>query len=302
MDSKQNIPLLSVIIVNWNTKHLLAQCIRSVNDNLHDLNTETFVVDNASSDGSNQMVRDDFPWVFLIENQENFGFAKANNQAIQLSQGKYILLLNSDAFLTPNAIQKMINVMESDKFIGITGAHLIYPDGRSQVSYRHLPNYWTEIYSLIGLDKLSKPKINHRKCLEIGSVIGACMLIRKSLLDQIGLLDETFFMFNEEVDLCFRCHKAGKKVVYIDSAIVVHVEGGSTGQTVQRIIRLYSGKLHYFDKHFGPNAEKRLKHIMLITTKLKSVIYRFLKYLSLGHIRKDEFWYAVSNELMSTLK
>jgi len=302
MNSTPIAPDLSVIIINWNTRQLLSQCLQSVVDNLHDLMIESFVVDNGSTDNSVEMVRKEFPEVTLIENRENLGFAKANNQAIQLSHGRYILLLNSDAFLTPNAIQSMLNVMESDLSAGIAGAHLVYPDGRSQVSHRPLPNYWTEINSLFGLDKMSIRKINHRKYDEIGSVIGACMLIRKSLLDQIGLLDEAFFMFNEEVDLCNRCHKVGSKVVYLDSAIVVHVEGGSTGQTVQRVIRLYSGKLHYFNKHFGANSELRLKRIMIIATNLKIVIYRFLKYLSLGHIRKDEFWYAVSNELMSTLK
>ena len=302
MNSTSISPVLSVIIVNWNTRKLLSQCLRAVIDNLHGLDIESFVVDNGSTDNSVDIIRKEFPDAMLIENLENLGFAKANNQAIKLSHGVYILLLNSDAFLTPNAVQKMIDVMESDKSIGITGAHLIYPDGRSQVSHRPLPNYWTEIISLFSLDKLSIPRVNHKEFEVTGSVIGACMLIRKSLLDQIGLLDETFFMFNEEVDLCNRCHKAGSKVAYINSAIVVHVEGGSTGQTVQRVIRLYSGKLHYFDKHFGPNAEHRLKHIMLITTKLKCVIFRLLKYLSLGHISKDEFWYAVSNELMSTLE
>jgi GT2 family glycosyltransferase len=297
MDFAQISKDLSVIIINWNTRQMLAQCLRSVKDNLNDLSIETFVVDNGSTDGSAELVRTEFPEVTLIENRENLGFAKANNQAIRLSQGRYILLFNSDAFLTPNAIQRMINVMEFDLSIGIAGAHLVYPDGRSQVSHGPLPTYWSEVGSLFGLDKLQKEKVNHRVIEETGTVSGACMLVRKTLLDQIGLLDEAFFMFSEEVDLCNRCHKVGAKVVYVESATVIHTHAGSTGQTVQRIMRLYSGKLLYFYKHFGPNIEKRLKRMMLIASMLKGLIYRMIRVISLGRIRKDEFWRAVSKEL-----
>lgn len=281
---------------------MLAQCLRSVKENVQDLKIEMLVVDNGSKDGSTDMLRKDFPEVILIENQENAGFAKASNQAIRLSQGTYILLLNSDAYLQPNSIQKMVHVMEADRSIGIAGASLVYPDGRSQASYGPLPTYWTEVCSLFGLDKLSKVKVKNQEYVETGMVSGACMLIRRALLDQIGLLDEAFFMFNEEVDLCYRCHKVDAKVVSVQSATVVHVEGGSTGQTVQRIMHLYSGKLLYFDKHFGLNAERRLKHVIVIATKLKMLFYRMLRVTSLGRIHKDDFWWAVSKELTTLSK
>jgi hypothetical protein len=258
---------------------------------------EVLVVDNGSIDGSVEMTSQRFPDVRLIENRENLGFAKANNQAIRLCRGRFILLLNSDALLLANTVQKMIDVMISDSSIGIAGAQLICPDGRSQVSHRPLPNYWTEVYSLFGLDKLFKPKQNQQEYEETGAVSGACMLIRKTLLDQIGLLDEAFFMFNEEVDLCNRCHNAGLKVVSVYSATAIHAEGGSTGQTVQRVVRLYSGKLHYFYKYFGPSAEQRLKRVMWFSAMVKSIIYRMIRVISFGRIRKDDFWWAVSKEL-----
>jgi len=293
---------LSIIIVNWNTKLMLAHCLRSVKDNLQDLQIETLVVDNGSTDGSTGMLRKDFPEVFLIENRENAGFAKASNQAIRLSQGTYILLLNSDAILQPDSVQKMIHVMGADRSIGIVGAGLVYPDGRSQASHGPLPNFWIEVRGLFGLDKLHSEKVDHQVYKETGWVSGACMLIRRSLLDQIGLLDEAFFMFNEEIDLCYRSHKVGTKVVYVQSAIVIHSEGGSTGQSVQRIMRLYSGKLLYFYKHFGPNAERRLKRMMVIATISKGLIYRMLRLLSLGSIHKDDFWWTVSKELNTLSK
>jgi GT2 family glycosyltransferase len=298
MNSAPIPPDLSIIIVNWNTRQLLSQCLRSMIDNLHGMSIESFVVDNGSTDNSVEMVRIEFPEVTLIENHENLGFARANNQAIQHSQGRYILLLNSDAFLSPNAIQKMIQLMEADVSIGIAGACLVYPDRGYQKAHGPLPNYCSEVCSLFGLDKLYKAKVNSQECQETGWVNGACMLIRKTLLDQIGLLDEVFFMFNEEIDLCNRCHKVGAKVVYVKSAIVIHVEGGSTGQTVQRIIRLYSGKLQYFYKYFGSKVENRLKNMMVIASIFKFVIYRLLRVISLGRSRKDEFWWDVSKKLL----
>ena len=194
----------------------------------------------------------------------------------------------------------MIHVMEFDISIGIAGARLVYPDGRAQVSHGPLPNFWTEVCSLYGLDKLHKAKVDQQDYEDTGWVDGACMLIRKTLLDQIGLLDEAFFMFNEEVDLCNRCHQLGAKVVYIQSAIVIHVKGGSTGQTVQRVMRLYSGKLLYFYKHFGPNAERQLRRIMILATMMKGIFYRFLRVISLGRIQEDELWWDVSKDLQQT--
>lgn len=288
---------LTIIIVNWNTRALTAQCLNSIYVNQPSSSFEVWVVDNGSIDGSVEMIRQLFPEVHLIENRENLGFTRANNQAIQLSRGRFILLLNSDALLMPNTIQKMMDVMISDPSIGIAGAYLIYPDGRRQVSHRPLPTFWSEVYSLFGLDKLSKPKGNQQEYEETGTVSGACMLIRKTLLNEIGLLDEAYFMFNEEVDLCNRCHNAGLKVVCVYSATAIHAEGGSTGQTVQRVVRLYSSKLHYFYKHFGPKAEQRLKRVMRFSAMVKGIIYRLLRVISFGHIRKDDFWWAVSKEL-----
>ena len=189
--------------------------------------------------------------------------------------------------------------MESDSSIGIAGANLIYPNGNTQISHGALPTFWSEGASLLGLDQLRKVKAKHITYEETGTVSGACMLIRKSIIDQIGLLDEAFFMFNEEVDLCNRCHKAGAKVVYVDSAIIIHAQAGSTGQTPRRIIQLYSAKLHYFYKHFGPRGKQYLKYVMVVSSILKIGVYRLLRIISLGKIRKDEFWIYISKELIA---
>jgi GT2 family glycosyltransferase len=291
---------LSVIIVNWNTCNLLAQCLEAVYFAIQGVQLEVLVVDNGSRDGSPAMVRESFAHARLIQNKANLGFACANNQAIRISRGRYILLLNSDAFLNPNVVEEMVRLMKADKTVGIVGPGLVYPDGRSQVSHGPLPNYWTELSSLVGLDKLFHTKNGGDKYFETGAVSGACMLIRKELLDRIGLLDESFFMFSEEVDLCKRCHEVGYKVIHIPYVQVMHVGGGSTGTTPKRMTYLYSGKLLYFKKHFGPAAEKFLRYTIRTTTFLKGCIYRVVRSISRGHIKKDEFWWSVSKEI-STL-
>ncbi len=297
MESTQISADISVIVVNWNTRQMLSQCLKSVRDNLQDLLIESFVVDNGSTDGSTEMVRNDFPEVNLIENIQNVGFAKANNQAIRLSVGRYILLLNSDAILTPMAIQKMVRLMDSDQSIGIAGAQLVYPDGRPQGCHGPLPSFWSEVLGLYGFDRFRTVKVGRLDYTETGEVGGACMLIRKKLLDLIGMLDENFFMFNEEFDLCNRCHKAGSKVVHVASATIIHVRGGSTNNTVRRIVQLYANKLRYFNKYFGQKAERRLKVMMIIAAKVKWLFYLILRLLSLGRIQKDKLWSDVINEL-----
>lgn len=288
---------LSVIIVNWNTELLLSHCLHSVYYNLGNTDIEVVVVDNGSTDSSVEMVQTTFPKVVLIKNQENYGFAKANNQAIRLSQGRYLVLLNSDAFLRDDSILSIVTIMETDPSVGVAGPRLLYPDGSPQRSHGPLPNLWTEVGSLFGLDKLRFQRISQAKYEETGWVNGACMVIRKTLLDQIGLLDEAFFMFNEEIDFCNRCHKAGSKVISVPSATVFHVGGGSTDSTIQRILRLYNAKLLYFKKHFGLEVEYRLWVMMKIAAIVKGSLYSLLRIFSFGRIEKGDFWWSISKEL-----
>lgn len=256
---KQEAMMLSIVIVNWNTVGYLEQCLKAVFDELDALAPEVIVVDNASQDGSARMVRETFPQARLMENQENVGFARANNQAIDASRGQAVLLLNSDAFISPGAIQKMLAVLESQPKVGIVGANLVYPDGSWQWSHGPLPSLFSEIRSLAGLDKVDhrvRRGASQHEFIETGTVSGACLLARREMLQEIGPLDESFFMFNEEVDLCLRANEAGWKVVHVPSAQVVHLNGGSTGVTPGRILMLYQGKRQYFAKHQGQAAAK----------------------------------------------
>jgi GT2 family glycosyltransferase len=288
---------LSIIIVNWNTRELLLSSIASVYATIHKIDFEVFVEDNCSIDGSPQMVRENYPLVHLLENEINLGFAKANNQAIQLCQGEYILLLNSDAFLQENVVAQLMQAARDNPNAGILGARLVYPDGRPQLSHGPLPTLRSELASLLGLDKhWGKNEVNRysQDVVQTGYVNGACLLIRRDLLDQIGLFDEQFFFFSEEIDLCYRAHQAGWHVLHVPAAEVVHVGGGSTVSSASRTLLLYRGKLLYFKKHHGSNVQKRLLLAMRATSWAKSKAYALRKKIIRGRPVKDHIWQVVS--------
>ena len=284
---------LSIIIVNWNTRDLLIQCLDSVYSTVQGLESEVWVVDNASTDGSAALVRDAFPEVRLIENAQNLGFARANNQALEKCTGRYALLLNSDAFLGAGAAAALIKALEADPRAGIAGARLVYPDGRAQRSYSRLPGLLGEVGSLLGLDKLNQGAGGREKgdMKEVGAVSGACLLARRAMLAQIGLLDERFFMFSEEIDLCRRALAAGWKVVHVPAAQVVHLGGGGSGLTARRVLQLYKGKLQYFEKHFGLNTSHILFIAMRATSRMKAWCY------ALTSPRKAALWREVCRGL-----
>lgn len=286
---------LSVIIVNWNARDLLQRCLQDVYGTTEGLAFEVILVDNASTDGSVEMVRGEFPQVLLIENRENVGFARANNQAIRESQARYVLLLNSDAFLTGKAVHNMIEVLEANLGVGIAGARLVFPDGQPQLSHGPLPTIYSEFMSLFGLDKYL-PRRNQDPSItfvETGTVVGACLMVRRSMLDQIGLLDENYFFFSEEVDLCRRAHRVGWKVVHVPGAKVIHIGGGSSGNTPNRMLILYREKLRYFGKHKGRASQEILLMGIWLATLIKLVGYFVLRVLTLGRVQKDFFWLRV---------
>lgn len=288
---------LSIIIVNWNTCDLLRQCLKSVYDTVHGLSFEVIVVDNGSSDGSVEMVRREFPQVVLIENRENLGFARANNQAIHISRGDLALFLNSDAFLRTDAVQQLVRTMRDHPDVGIAGPALFFPDGRVQASHSPLPSLRSETMSLLGLDRLPRRiAVVDSKCgyFETGGVSGACFVSRRQVFDEIGLFDEGFFMFSEEIDLCYRAWIAGWKVVHVPTAHVYHVGGGSTGTTAKRLLMLYRSKLRYFSKHFGAAAERALLIAMRVTILSKMCLYTTLSWLGMVDANRVALWRMVS--------
>ena len=271
------LPLLSVIVVSWNTRDLLAQCLRSVDEATGDLYVEIIVVDNSSTDGSTEMVRHEFPQVCLIENVENVGFARANNQAICVGQGRYLLLLNSDTVLRPSTLRTMCRFMDQRPEAGIVGAKLLNPDGSFQSSYMDFPSLWGEFLLMTKLHRFlrssyfpSHPPQESREAREADWVSGACLMIRREVVEQVGGLDEDYFMYSEEVDWCWRVKQAGWKVFYLSEAEVLHWGG----QSIKRVpfhkrARVYRGKLLFFRKRRGRGYAVLFRLILLLGTVLK---------------------------------
>ena len=273
---------LSIVIVNWNTRDLLARCLESVLDNvrmLKGLNTETFVVDNTSTDGSAPMVRQQFPWVYLIENTKNLGFAGGNNQAIRQSTGRYVLLLNPDTEVMPDALERLVHFMEVHPQAGAVGARILNPDGTLQTSCYPMPTLSREFWRLFHLDVLWPYGSYHmtdwhtEESREIDVLLGACLLLRRTALDQVGLLDENYFIYSEEVDLCYRLQKANWRLYWVPQAQVVHYGGQSTQQVAaEMFMHLYKSKLVFIRKHYGWLAGQVYKLILLTIALVRLLI------------------------------
>jgi len=261
---------LSIIIVNWNTRDLLAQCLSSVFANPPAAEFTVWVVDNASDDGSPQMVKERFPQIRLIQNQENAGFARANNQAIRQSEGRYVLLLNSDTEVELGALTTLVDFLEQHPEVGAVGPHTLNPDGTLQTSCYPAPTLSRELWRLFHLDALYPYGVYRMNDWDLGKprevdvLLGACLLVRHAVLDQVGLLDEEYFMYSEEVDFCYRIQRAGWKLQWVPQVQIIHYGGQSTQQVAaEMFLQLYQGKLRYFRKHYGWWAAQTYKLLLL---------------------------------------
>ena len=227
---------LSISIVNWNTKDILRNCLKSIYESTHKISYEVFVIDNSSSDGSPEMVENEFPRVRLIENKENLGFAKANNQVIRLSNGRYILLLNSDTIVLDGALDKMVEFMNGHPDAGAAGCKLLDSDGSLQKSINKFPSLFHQCWGKSLLPTIF-PKIKvsyvidephfYSRIQEVDWVTGAFLILSRHAVNQIGFLDERFFMYGEDTDLCWRIKKGGWKVYFYPETKVVHLGGVS---------------------------------------------------------------------------
>jgi len=253
---------LSVIIVNYNVKYFLEQCLISVIKALKEMHSEILVVDNASADGSCQRVKLRFPEVKLIENKTNFGFSYANNQAIRLSTGEYILLLNPDTVVEEDTFQKCISFMDNHPDAGSLSVKMIDGKGRFlPASKRALPSPMVSFYKIFGLSRLfPKSKVFSRyhvgyldenQTHEIEILPGAYMFMRKSALDKVGLLDESFFMYGEDIDLSYRILKGGYKNYYFPETTIIHYKGESTKKgSINYVLVFYKAMMIFARKHF----------------------------------------------------
>jgi len=258
---------LSIIIVNWNTRDLLTRCLQSVYDTMSNLDFEVIVVDNASNDGSQAMVRQRFPQVRLIENDQNVGFASANNQALTVSQGHYSLLLNSDTVVLPHALEKMAQFADAHSEAGIIGCRLLNSDGSLQKSWASFPTFWSEV---LGRNFRARRQVEEESlAYEVDWVGGACLLVQPAAINEVGLLDESFFMYSEETDWCFRMRRQGWKVYYLPGVEVIHLGGGSASRAnATQLVRLYDSKIRFFRKHYGARQTSLLRYGLAVVNAL----------------------------------
>jgi len=248
---------LTIVIVNWNTKEDLMTCLSILKERSRVPLFEVLVVDNGSKDGSSEEVHKEYPWVRLLENERNLGFAKAANDALRQMKGRYALLLNPDAQVKEGAIESLFSFMDQHPEAGVAGAQLLNSDGSKQNSIANFPSLATELLNKSLLRWLCPKKFlgkerDYSEPVEVDSVIGACMMARRDALDQVGLLDEDYFLFLEETDWCYRMKKAGWKIYHVPQAEVYHFQGKSAEAVKKRArVEFYRSRYHFFKKNRG---------------------------------------------------
>ncbi len=254
---------VSVVIVSFNSRDDLRSCLRSILDQTDGVEYEVIVVDNASGDGSAEMVEAEFPQVTLLRRADNAGFAAANNEGIRAARGDAILLLNPDAEFTGNVLPPLYHYLQANPGVGVIGPKLLDDDGSLQLSCRRFPGFATALFNRYSLATRLFPKnpfstrylmtdFDHESIAEVDWVSGACMMLARQALDQIGPLDEGYFVYIEDVDLCQRAHRAGYKVVYFPEVAVVHrIARSSSTLPVRSIIERHRSMWHYHKKYRG---------------------------------------------------
>ena len=283
---------LSVVIVNYNVEHFLEQCLFSVRKAIANIETEVFVVDNNSVDGSLKMLAEKFPEVKVIANKDNVGFSRANNQAIRISTGEYVLLLNPDTVVEDDTFTKTIEFMDSHPDAGGLGVKMVDGKGRFlPESKRGLPTPATAFYKMFGLTKLfphskrfARYYLGHLDNDEINEVeilAGAFMLMRRETLDKCGLLDETFFMYGEDIDLSYRITLAGYKNYYYPKTRIIHYKGESTKKTsVNYVLVFYKAMEIFVKKHFANNGANTFSFFINLAIYFKAFLALLSQFFS----------------------
>ncbi|HDQ70952.1 MAG TPA: glycosyltransferase family 2 protein [Chloroflexi bacterium] len=265
---------LSIVIVSWNVCDLLRRCLHSIFNGVpSDITLEVIVVDNASSDESVSMVRETFPQVHLIVNADNRGFPAANNQGIEVAKGRYVFLLNSDTEIVGDALATMLDFADAHPDVGVVGPQLLNPDGSVQSSRRRFPTLATAFLESTWLQPHAPRRVLARYYVldrpddliqDVDWVKGAALMARRSAIERVGVMDEGFFMYSEELDWCRRFRDDGWRVLYLPTAQIVHYEGKSSEQVLPaRHIHFQTSKVRYFRKYHGRFVAEALRLFLL---------------------------------------
>jgi GT2 family glycosyltransferase len=259
---QQNDLVLSVAIVNWNTRQMLLDALDSIYSAPPSFAFEVIVVDNASADGSAAAVAERFPQVVLIANTDNTGYAEGNNQAIKTAKAAYILLLNPDVLLPEGGLERAVGFMEAHADTGALGVRQVHPDGRLQRSVRGFPTPMTVLWELLGLSRLFPNSrlfgayrmtwFDYAHVAEVDQPMGTFLLMRRTVVEQVGMLDEAFPIFFNEVDWCLRCKRAGWKIYFTPEVEIIHYGGASTTQVGAAMAwESRRGLLQFYAKHYS---------------------------------------------------
>jgi len=286
---------VSIIIVNWRTPRLLAACLDSLSLDRGHAQFEFIVVDNHSDDGSIEILAQQYPFVQVIANSENVGFSKACNQAIPLAQGKYVLLLNPDTVVAQGAVSALADFMEADNDCGATGPKVLNPDGTLQLACRR--SFPDPVAAFFRITYLSRLFPRHRllarynltyadpeATLEVDALSGSCMMVRREVVDVVGLLDEDIFMFGEDIDWCWRIKQAGWKICYFPSAVVYHYHGAASRlRPVGTTINLHKGMEVFYRKHMAPKYWPVFNALVYTAIWCRAAVFVVLRIL--GNLR-----------------
>ena len=285
---------ISIIIVTWNSEKWIKRCLDWILATSGDLKIEIIVVDNFSKDKTLEILKLYGSQIKLIQNPSNLGYAKGCNQGLKIALGNYILLLNPDTGITENSLKKMRDFMEKTPDVGALGPQLVDFEGQIQPSCRRFPNYKLLLWELSGLSRLCpKSKIfgawkmgdfDFKSTREVEQPMGSALFLRKKVIDQIGLMDERFFLFYNDVDFCYRIKQAGWKIYFYPEVKIFHSKGASTGQVkIKKIILSHWGHFLYLKKYQGSG----LKAILLLSfglglffSSLLRIVFNFLKKFS----------------------
>lgn len=279
---------ISIVIVNWNTRDMLRDCLASIPVQQDGIQMEIIVIDNASEDGSSAMVQAEFPAVRLIQNTENLGFATATNQGLRIGEGRYLLLLNSDTLVHGDVLVESVRRMDAKSDIGMMGCKVLNEDGTTQMTCSRYPSFVNLVLQTMGLNRLQYPRWLQRYQMldwdrnderEVDVISGCYLMVRRQTMDRVGLLDESFFLYGEETDWCRRCAEDGWRLVFSPVGSITHLGSGSSRQlNYRRDLMLSEGTVRLHRKHGGQAAATGV-WLLLLTFNISRSVYWSLRAL-----------------------
>jgi GT2 family glycosyltransferase/lipopolysaccharide/colanic/teichoic acid biosynthesis glycosyltransferase len=288
----QKLPIISVIIVSYNVRDFLQHALQSIQRALKDIPAEIFVVDNASMDGSPQLIRKNFPQLNLIENTKNLGFSAANNIALKKSSGKYVVLINPDTVVQEDTFTALLSFMENNPDAGAATCKILNPDGSFSVDSRHsIPTPMTAFWKQVGFNKLfPKSKIfgrynltylDENKSYPVDAISGSFMFIRQDVFAKVGLLDEDFFMYCEDIDFCHRINKSGWKIYYFPNTSIIHYKGESTRRNnLDYVINFNKSLYIFYKKHFQRKYDIPIRWMILLGVFIRAIFVYITRVLN----------------------